>query len=112
MNNQITLATRNGIRSVELFSTFESSIAGETFSFAIHRHLSCNTHVKVSDLETGMGITEIPSAGLPQIQSSHLVSQAKAALTVLIETRGAEAVAQVLKNNRLSAQVLNERTVH
>lgn len=112
MNNQITLATRDGIRSVELFSTFECSIAGATFSFAVHQHLSCNTHVKVSELETGMGITEVPVAGLPQLVSSHLVSQAKAALGGLIESRGAETVAQVLLSNRISAQVLNERSVH
>lgn len=114
MNQQINLATREGISSVELFATFDSDIAGETFTFAIHRHLSCSTHVKVSELHTGMGVAEILVDGLiatesPNFGESELASQGQSALEQLISNRGAQSVANVLINNRLVAQVLNER---
>ncbi|WP_439126150.1 MAG: hypothetical protein ACNJA3_27670 (plasmid) [Pseudomonas rhizophila] len=114
MNQQINLATRDGISSVELFATFDSDIAGETFTFAIHRHLSCTTHVKVSELHTGMGVAEIPLEGLVATESpifvgSELALQGQSALEQLISNRGAQSVANVLIHNRLVAQVLNEQ---
>lgn len=114
MNQQINLATREGISSAELFTTFDSNIAGETFTFAIHRHLSCSTHVKVSELHTGMGVAEIPFEGLvatesPMFVGTELASQGQNALEQLISNRGEQSVANVLINNRLVAQVLNER---
>jgi hypothetical protein len=114
MNQQINLATRKGISSAELFTTFDSNIAGETFTFAIHRHLSCSTHVKVSELHTGMGVAEIPFEGLveaesPIFEGNELASQGQNALELLISNRGEQSVANVLIKNRLVAQVLNER---
>lgn len=114
LNQQINLATRNGISSVDLFATFDSNIAGETFTFAIHRHLSCTTHVKVSELRTGMGVVEIPVEDLVATESpifvgSELSLQGQSALEQLICNRGAQSVANVLINNRLVAQVLNEQ---
>ncbi|MBM5458605.1 hypothetical protein H8F21_13630 [Pseudomonas sp. P66] len=116
MHQQINLATRDGIRSAELFTTFHCKIAGERYTFAIHRHLSCNTHVKVSELKTGMGIAEILFADLvesetPSFVVADLVSQGKQALAELIDTRGEQTVAQVLMDNRHLAQVLNDRAV-
>lgn len=113
MYPQINLATREGISSAELFATFDSNIAGETFTFAIHRHLSCSTHIKVSELHTGMGVAEIPVVGLVAAESpifvgSELACHGRNALAQLITNRGAQSVANVLIGNRLVAQILNE----
>lgn len=114
LNQLINLATREGISSAELFATFDSDIAGETFTFAIHRHLSSSTHIKVSELHTGMGVAEIPFEALvptesPVFVDTELALQGQNALEHLISNRGEQLVANVLINNRLVAQVLNER---
>lgn len=114
MNNHINLATRDGIRTAELFATFNSTIAGETFTFAIHRHLGCGQHVKISEWNTGMGVAEMPFPGLaaaesPTVERTGLTEQGQHAVLQLIGTCGEEVVAQILAKNRLAAQVLNER---
>lgn len=114
MTQQINLATRDGIRPAQLFALFDSCIAGEPFTFAVHRHLSCSTHIKVSEFKTGMGVAEIPLDSLApheplSTDDAAFASQGQMAVAGLINARGEDAVVQVLLSNRLSAQVLNER---
>lgn len=108
MTQTINLAMAEGSRSAELFATFNANIAGQDFTFGIHRSLSETQGPKISEFSTGMGIAMVQAPFEPKAECGFLIQSANDALKALIEAKGEQAVVNILVGNRAARPTLNQ----
>lgn len=117
MSQSITLATADGVCSAPLFVTFDEEIQGTSYTFGVHRNLTCGMHHKLSEFSTGMGIAEVselfvaPGQETPGASYDDLLLYGRQALQSVIQKHGMETVVDILTRNKELRPVLNTATV-